>query len=217
MKINKSKTKVMLFSKSRKFDFPPEVKLPDSDDFLDVIESTKLLGIQITTDLKWKEQTLFICKRANSKLWMLRRMKILGIDPVIIVDFYFKEVRSICEMACQVFHSGLTKNQSYMIESIQKKSLRIILGENYFGYEEACTTLVAEPLADRRDTQCLTFVRRAVKSGLHPDIFSPSGCSKVTRSNSNRLKEFSCNTKRFYNSPLVYLSRIFNKHLEQLS
>ena len=148
---------------------------------------------------------------------MLRRMKILGIDPVIIVDFYFKEVRSICEMACLVFHSGLTKNQSYMIKSIQKKSLRIILGENYFGYEEACTTVVAEPLSDRRDTQCLTFVRRAVKIGLHPDIFSPSGCSKVTRSDKNRLKEFSCNTKRFYNSPLVYLSRIFNKHLEQLS
>ena len=40
--------------------------------------------------------------------------------------------------------------------------MRIILGEKYFGYEEACTTLYSDPLADRRDTQFLTFVRRAV-------------------------------------------------------
>ena len=142
MRINKSKTKVMLFNTSRKFDFPLEIKLPNAANFLDVIESTKLLGIQLTSDLKWQQHTLFISKRANSKMWMLRRMKILKIDPAIIVDFYFKEIRSICEMACQVFHSGLTKMQSNIFESIQKKSLRIILGEQYFGYEEACTLLL---------------------------------------------------------------------------
>ena len=52
----------MLFSKSQNVDFPPEVKLPDSENILDALESTKLLGIQITTDLKWNEQNLFICR-----------------------------------------------------------------------------------------------------------------------------------------------------------
>ena len=70
-------------------------------------------------------------------------------------------------MACQVFHSGLTKKQSSDIENIQKKSLKIILGSLYSGYDEACTLLGAEPLSDRRDTLCLTFVKRAVKSGQH--------------------------------------------------
>ena len=206
MKINRSKTKIMLFNKSRKFDFPPEVKLPDSNDFLDAIETTKLLGIQVTTDLKWNEQTLFICRRANSKLWMLRRMKILKIDPLIIVDFYFKEIRSICEMACQVFHSGLTLKQSNLIESIQKKSLKVILGENYFSYEEACSLLTAEPLSDRRDSLCLTFVKRAVKGGLHTDIFSPAGCSKLTRSDKNRLKEYTmCTTHAIPNDSSILL------------
>ena len=85
-------------------------------------------------------------------------------------------------MACQVFHSGLTKQQSNMLVSIQNKSLRIILGENYIGYEEACTLLLAETLSDRRYTLCLAFVRSAVKGGLHADIFSPANCSIVTRS-----------------------------------
>ena len=213
MKINEGKTKIMIFNTSRTFDFPPELTLPNSPRFLDVIECTKLLGIKLTTDLKWSAQTTFICQRAASKLWMLRRMKLLRIDPTIIIDFYFKEIRSICEMACQVYHSGLTKKQSAEMESIQKKSLKIVLGDLYGTYEEACTLLAAEPLADRRDSLCLTFVKRAVRSGLHSDIFTP-GCSiSSTRSDSNMLKEYKCNTKRFYNSPLPYLSRIFNQNM----
>ena len=76
-------------------------------------------------------------------------------------------------MACQVFHSGLIQQQSLDIETIQKKSLRNILDDQYGGYKEACTLLSAEPLHDRQQTLCLTFVKRAVKSGLHSDIFIP--------------------------------------------
>ena len=172
MKINISKTNVMLFNTSRNFDFPPELKLSGSANFLNVIETTKLLGIQLTTDLRWSQHTSYLCMRAASKFWMLRRMRILKIDPSIIVDFYFKEIRSVCEMACQVFHSGLTKQQSLDIENIQKKSLKIILGDVYSSYEEACSLLLAEPLADRRHTQCVNFVKRAIKSDLHTDLLS---------------------------------------------
>ena len=63
MIINKSKTNLMLFNKSRNFDFPPEVQLRNTANYLDVIEKTKLLGIQLTTDLKWSEQTIYISKR----------------------------------------------------------------------------------------------------------------------------------------------------------
>ena len=95
MRINVPKTKIMLFNTSRKFDFPPEMILPNSSsaEYLDVVEFTRLLGIQISTDLRWTEQTNFIRKKANSKLRMLRRMKILNIDPYIIVDFYAVFVR----------------------------------------------------------------------------------------------------------------------------
>ena len=216
MKMNVKKSNVMLFNTSRKFDFPPEILIPGTSDFLNVIESTRLLGLRLTTDLRWSEQTNFLCKKAGAKFWMLRRMQILNIDPTIIVDFYFKEIRSLCEMACQVFHSGLTKKQSSDIENIQKKSLKIILGPLYSGYDEACTLLGAEPLSDRRDTLCLTFVKKAVKSGQHTDLFIPAGGQTTTRSNNNLLKEYLCNTKRYYNSPLVYLSRMYNQAVRNM-
>ena len=118
-------------------------------------------------------------------------------------------------MVCQVFHSGLTKQQTQDIENIQKKSLKIILGDIYSSYEEACTLLSAEPLSDRRQTQCVNFVKRAVKSGLHSDIFILASSSVNTRSSKDLLREYTCNTKRYYNSPLVYLSRMHNEEVKK--
>ena len=213
MKINVNKTKIMLFNTSKSYDFPPELSLPTSSTYLHVVEQTRLLGLQISTDLRWADHTGCICKKANARLWMLRRMKLLNIETEIILDFYFKEIRSILEMGCQIFHSGLTKNQSRDIENIQKKALKIILGRLYSCYEEACTLLSCEPLSDRRDTLCLKFIRKAVKRGQHQNIFIPATSNNKTRSNKQLLKEYTCNTQRFYNSPLVYLSRIHNKNL----
>ena len=139
-------------------------------------------------------------------------MKLLNIDPFIILDFYFKEIRSICEMGCQVFHSGLTQRQAKSIEMVQKRALKIILGNSYHNYEVACILMSAEPLSDRRDSQCLKFIQKAVKEGHHSDIFKLAHNSRVTRNNNNKLVEYTCNTKRYYNSPLVYLSRLYNQH-----
>ena len=117
-------------------------------------------------------------------------------------------------MGCQIFHSGLTFNQSRDIENIQKKALKIILGKVYSNDEEACTLLSCEPLSDRRDTLCFTFVKQAVKTGQHENIFIPAHSHSKTRSKKVQLKEYTCNTQRYYNSPLVYLSRVYNKSLK---
>ena len=58
----------------------------------------------------------------------------------------------------------------------------------YDGYDEACSLLSAENLSERRDTLCLTFVKKAVKSGLHSDIFVPANSTKSTRSDTNHLR-----------------------------
>ena len=207
----------MLFNTSRNLDFPPELTLPNTNNFLDVVESTRLLGLQVTTDLRWSAHSRYIIKRANSKLWMLRRMKILNIDPFIIIDFYFKEIRSICEMACPVFHSGLTQRQSRDIEMIQKRALKISLENSYHNYEVACILMSAEPLSYRRESLCLTFIKKAVKKGLHTDIFKLADKTRVTRSSNTMLTECTCNTKRYFNSLLVYLSRIYNQHIKRAS
>ena len=62
MKINSSKSKVKVFNRSRKYDFMPEVEF-SSVQKVEVVEECKLLGITITSDLKWHAQINDISKR----------------------------------------------------------------------------------------------------------------------------------------------------------
>ena len=48
----------------------------------------KLLGVIITNDLKWDENTDFITKKAFSRLWLLRRLKKLGASNEALIDIY---------------------------------------------------------------------------------------------------------------------------------
>ena len=67
MKINSSESKTMLFNRSRKSDFMPELMI-SGDDYAEVVESMKLLGVIISSDLKWHSHINYLCERANSKL-----------------------------------------------------------------------------------------------------------------------------------------------------
>ena len=85
MKINSSKSKIMIFNKSRNYEFPPEYSFNDGQN-LEVLEDTKLLGIQLSTDLRWSSNTQTVYGKAMSKMWLLRRMKLLKLEPFIILD-----------------------------------------------------------------------------------------------------------------------------------
>ena len=49
-KINKTKTKIMNFTKSRKFDFPPKLTFSDGKEIL-CSRKTKLVGVILTENL----------------------------------------------------------------------------------------------------------------------------------------------------------------------
>ena len=73
MKINKNKTQAMMFSFSRKLDFPPEILFIDGT-LVETMSTTSLLGVIVSDDLKWKKNTKHICAKAKQRLWMLRRL-----------------------------------------------------------------------------------------------------------------------------------------------
>ena len=57
IKINAKKTNIMLFNTSKNYDFPPEFKLNDGE-YLGVLSESRLLGVQIQTNLKWDSNYL---------------------------------------------------------------------------------------------------------------------------------------------------------------
>ena len=51
----------------------PKIVLDNQE--LEVVEETKLLGLSIRSDLKWVTNTQNMVKRANMRLWVIRRLK----------------------------------------------------------------------------------------------------------------------------------------------
>ena len=206
--INEKKTTVLIFNVQRKVDYPPELTIGNSD-ILKVVEETKLLGIILSSNLKWQSNTDHICAKATSKLWMLRRMKRLHVDPMVMVDSYKKEIRCHLELGVACWHSGLTLNQAESIERIQKIAVSIILDEK-LDYYLACCILQLEPLSSRRDDICLRFAQRTAFKSRHSDLFKPVLHSHQTREQKNNFLELKSNQTRMFNSPLPYLTRRLN-------
>ena len=55
MLINSKKTKLMLFSESTTVDIQPEIFVNGTE--TEMVDETKLLGVVLTNDLKWKKNT----------------------------------------------------------------------------------------------------------------------------------------------------------------
>ena len=203
MVINSKKSKVLLFNKSRKWDFPPEVAFSNGEN-LEYLTEMKLVGVILSEDLKWEKNTLYICKKAMERMWVLRRMKSYHLENEVVLDTYRKEIRSILELAVPLWHGGLTAKQVKDIERVQKTALYIILGENFINYDVACTLLEIEPLSMRRDQLCLKFALKDVKK--ENSLFSKTQKFVNTR-NKNIVIETKCNTKRFEKAASLFCQR----------
>ena len=129
----------------------PHLALPGmGQGSLEVVEKFKLLGVKIQSDLKWNENTDFICQKGYIRLWMLRRLKGLGASQTELLDVYEKQVRPVLELAVPVWQPALTRGQAKQIERVQRPAFYVILGKRYENYENALNLLERETLEARR-------------------------------------------------------------------
>ena len=128
-----------------------------------------------------------------------------GFDYEIILDVYIKEIRSILEFCCVVFHHGLTVELERRLESVQRLVLRLVAG--YLGlrlsYMEQCILFAMEPLSLRRLEQCNTFVKRTLENPRRKHLF-------VERGGKRKFQEHQCTNERGFRNPLSALTRIAN-------
>ena len=125
----------MLFNPCTSIYFMPEISLDNNE--LEVVDEIRLLGLIIRSDLKWISNTENMVKKANKRLWILRRLKFLGAQEHDLVDIFIKQIRSVLELAVPAWHSGITLAEQIKIERIQKSAAHIILGHSYESYKDA--------------------------------------------------------------------------------
>ena len=201
--------KIMLFNNSKKRDFQPEILLEGKK--LEVVEQMKLLGVIITSDLKWHENTKHITKKAYGRLWLLKRLKAMGASTETLLDVYCKQVRSVLEFAAVVWSSGITQENTTQIERVQKSAFSVILGVQYRSYEDACEKLSMETLYNRREKLALHFANSAVNHPVHNSWFMENDTSRNTRSDKQAFKPAQARTNRFLKSAIPYLTNSLNQ------
>ena len=210
MKINQKKTKLMLFNQSKGLDFMPDFTLSGQN--IELVEETKLLGVTLRADLKWSSNTETMVKKANKRIWILRRLKNLGASLPDLIDVYTKQIRSVLELAVPVWHSSITQQERTDIERVQKSVLHVLLGDRYTSYEYALTLVNLESLELRREKLCLKFAKKAEKNDKHQKWFEPLNKARTTRQKPDRYCNIFARTVRFEKSPIFYLTTILNKY-----
>ena len=157
MILNQKKTKVMIFNYTDNYKFTTRLEL--ENEYLEVVDKAKLLGVIITNDLKWDENTSSLVKRANARLELLRKVASFSTSIEDKKLIYILYIRSILEQSCVVWHSSLTDENSDDLERIQKCAVKIILGKKYKNYDDAINIVDLETLKERREYLSLSFTK----------------------------------------------------------
>ena len=147
---------------------------------------------------------------------MLRNLARLGTDRKSLIDVYYKQCRSVLELAAPAWTPGLTKTEINQLERVQKTACAIILGANYQSYKSSLKTLNMDTLESRREQISIKFSKKALKSekfnhwftineSIEPNIKTRSYGTKP------KFKPVTFRKKRYKYSPLPYLTDLLNQ------
>ena len=210
MKLNFKKTKLMVFNPCKTIDFIPEITMKSNN--LEVVNEIKILGLTIRSDMKWVSNTENMIRKANKRLWILRRLKNLGAQEIDLLEVYTKQIRCVLELAAPAWHPSITQEERNNIERVQKSACHIILGNNYNSYENALQHLGLDNLETRRTKLSYKFALKSEKHDKFKSWYRPIKKNINTRMESKKYHDVRAKHSRLFNSPISYLTRLLNWH-----
>ena len=209
MKLNIKKTKNMCFNFTRDKQFSTDIKL--SNESVETVSETKLLGTIITNDLKWNRNTDNIVKETNRRMQILHKASKFSNNTRDLKQIYMLQIRSKLDQSAVVWHSSLSQKNRNDLERVQKSAVRCILGDKYKGYDDALEKLGLVTLDKRRNQMCLKFAKQCLKldkmKGLFPKNESNHAMGKRC---SEVYKVVRAQTERFRKSSVPSMIKMLN-------
>uniref|UniRef100_A0A669C0V1 Ig-like domain-containing protein n=1 Tax=Oreochromis niloticus TaxID=8128 RepID=A0A669C0V1_ORENI len=145
------------------------------------VSSFRFLGVHLAEDLTWSVHINKTVKKAQQRLFFLRRLKRFGMSPRILRTFYRCAIESILTGCITTWYGNTTAYNRKALQRVVRCAERIIGGE-------------LPSLQDIYRKRCLRKAGRIIKDSSHPShkLFRllPSGrrfCS--IRSRTSRLRD----------------------------
>ena len=188
LNVEKTKEVIVDFRKTRHS--PTPLHINDSD--VEVVSSTKFLGVQITNSLTWSNNISSTVKRAQQRLHFLRRMRRAHLPHPILTTFYRGTIESILTSCISVWFGDCRASDWKSVQRVVRTAEKII-----------GTSLPS--IGDIATKRCVSKASSIIKdpTHLHHGLFTllPSG---------KRYRSIRSRTSRFCNSFFPRAIRLLN-------
>ena len=171
---------------------------------VEVVDSAKILGLSISSNLKWNNHIDQIISKARKRLYSLSQLKRANVGMKELVLFFTTCIRPILEYASPVFHNSLTNYLRQDLERIQKRALRIILP--WTSYEGALQSTGLERLSHRRDILSNKLFDAIITDDNHKLFTLLPPCNETVNMTLRSSHRFNVTfqTNRFKNSFIIH-------------
>ena len=166
---------------------------------VEIVTNYKYLGTIIDNKLDWSPNIEACCKKANQRMYFLRKLKQFKVDKNILVCFYQTIIQSamLYNQVCYFGNSG--KADTERLDKVARTAAKIV------GAETATPSTIYGSVAVKR-------LHRILSDAHHPLNHVLS--SQVSRrASSQRLRCFRARTSRFRDSFLPTAVRLHNSSL----
>lgn len=209
--INYQKSVTMLFDFSTTPTPTPTLTLGDTT--LNLVRSTKLLGVTLDDKLSWDLHVNSVVSSASYRLHMLRRLKSLGVPVPELATTLKMFILPKLTYASPAWSPCLTATQLGRLERVQKRAIKIILGTSYTTYNDALATLRLTTLAAHYTTRLEQFGLQLLVNPRHRDLLPPDAPPpRRALRRYNRLVPIKARTERYNHSTVPTLVRLINQH-----
>ena len=185
MMLNAKKTKSMQFNFSKNLQFKTDLVLKQQK--IENVQEIKLLGVILTSDLRWDKNIDYLVKDANKRMVMLHAASKFTSDKQVLKQIYFSRIRCKLDQSAVVWNSSLTLKNISDLERVQRSAIRIIYGKKYESYSGTLKELNIQSLSERREMLCLKFAKKSLKVENFKHLFPISSKQHDMRTRNNNM------------------------------
>ncbi|KAI4889747.1 hypothetical protein NFI96_019341, partial [Prochilodus magdalenae] len=122
LNVDKTKEMVVDFRRTRRDHSPLHIH----GSTVEIVKSTKFLGVHLAEDLTWSLNTSTITKKAQQRLYFLRRLRKAHLPPPILTTFYRGTIESILSSCITAWFGNCTASDCKSLQRVVRTAEKII-------------------------------------------------------------------------------------------
>ena len=164
MLLNTDKTEIMNTSLSHRHSYDDKVE--SNGILLTPGLHTKFLGIFIDNKLSFNVHVDNIVSKCNSRLFLMRKLRTIGLSNDGLKIFYSSNIRSVVSYAAPAWYTLLSNHNRERLERIQRSATRVIHPD--LCYEERLLQLLLPKLNDFMFRLSYSHFDKILANDTHP-------------------------------------------------